>query len=227
MVLSASRSSRSWPTIGDVDAVAELDGAGGGVLFAGNHFKERGFTGAVSANDADDAARRQVKVYAVKEQAIVECFGDIAGGDHLLTEAFSDRNLDGKVVFGGVEFLRGELFVAFNTRFVLRQAAGGIHAHPFQLLLEQLLAGSVELLGLFGNQLLLFEPRFIVALVGEGAAGIEFENPFGDVGEEVAVMGYDDERSGKTLEMLFQPADGFGVKVVGRFVEQEHIGIRE
>ena len=41
--------------------------------------------------------------------------------------------------------------------------------------------------------------------------------------EEVTVVGYGNHRTLVLLQMLFQPIDGFSVKVVGRFVQQQHI----
>ena len=72
-------------------------------------------------------------------------------------------------------------------------AAGSVHAYPLQLLLEQLFAGGVLFLGLLGKELLLLQPRLVIALVGVGASAVELEDPFGDVGEEVAVVGDDDQ----------------------------------
>ena len=50
-------------------------------------------------------------------------------------------------------------------------------------------------------------------------AAVEFQNPAGDIIEEVTVVGDGDDRSLVALQVLFQPADGFGVKVVGRLVQ--------
>ncbi len=38
-------------------------------------------------------------------------------------------------------------------------------------------------------------------------------------------MGYHDQRAAEALQVLFQPANRFRIEVVGRFVEQQHIGI--
>ena len=38
-------------------------------------------------------------------------------------------------------------------------------------------------------------------------------------------MGHGDDRTLVLLQVLFEPVDAFGVEVVGRFVEQEHIGL--
>ena len=58
-------------------------------------------------------------------------------------------------------------------------------------------------------------------------AAVEFENPFGGVVEEVAVVGDGNDGAGKTHEKLFEPLDRLGVEVVGRFIQQQHVGARQ
>jgi len=57
-------------------------------------------------------------------------------------------------------------------------------------------------------------------------AGV-LENPFVRVVEEVAVMGHGDDGTGEAVQELLEPFDGFGVEMVRRFVEQQHVGTRE
>ena len=55
-------------------------------------------------------------------------------------------------------------------------------------------------------------------------AAVEFEDPLGDVVEEVAIVRDGDDRRRIRLEIFFQPADRLGVEVVGGLVEQQHVG---
>ena len=71
----------------------------------------------------------------------------------------------------------------------------------------------------------LFQPGGVVALVGDAFAAVEFEDPAGDVVEEVAVVGNGDDGAGEVVQVALQPGDGFGVEVVGRLIEQQHIGV--
>ena len=48
-----------------------------------------------------------------------------------------------------------------------------------------------------------------------------------DLIEEVAVVGYHDDRIGKAEQEVFQPGNGLQVQVVGRFVQQQHIRVAE
>ena len=53
--------------------------------------------------------------------------------------------------------------------------------------------------------LFLHQPGRIVALVGNALAAVELEDPAGDIVEEVAVMGDDQDRAGIVAQMAFQP----------------------
>ena len=96
--------------------------------------------------------------------------------------------------------------------------------HPFQFAFQRLLLGLV-LAGLLLKALgLLFQPCGVIALVGDAAATVEFEDPAGDVIQEIAVVGDDQDGALVVDQVLLQPGDGFGVEVVGRFVQQQHVG---
>ena len=75
--------------------------------------------------------------------------------------------------------------------------------------------------------LLLLEPRAVVALPRNAVAAVELEDPLGGVVEEVAVVGHGDHGAGKPLQELLEPLDALGVEVVGRLVEQQHVGLGE
>jgi hypothetical protein len=79
---------------------------------------------------------------------------------------------------------------------------------------------GVDLL-VFGFQtgFLLLQPGRVVALVWNAVATVEFENPLGGVIEEVTVVGDGDHGAREAHQELLKPFDGFGVEVVGRFVE--------
>ena len=70
----------------------------------------------------------------------------------------------------------------------------------------------------------MLQPCGVVALVGDAASAVEFQDPAGDIVEEIAVVGDDQDGACVVDQVLLQPGDGFGVEVVGRFVEQQHVG---
>ena len=114
-------------------------------------------------------------------------------------------------------------FIGVDAGFALGVAALGRHANPFQLALQGLLPLALGLLFLLQPRLLLLQPRRIVALPGDAHAAIEFQNPAGDVVQEVAIVRHGDHGPGILLQMLLQPAPPFGIEVVRRFVEQQNI----
>src|SRR6202012_336251 len=56
------------------------------------------------------------------------------------------------------------------------------------------------------------------------AIAFEGENMRGDAVEEPAIVADDDGAAGEILKSLFQRAQRIDVEIVGRFVEQQHIG---
>ena len=58
-------------------------------------------------------------------------------------------------------------------------------------------------------------------------AAVEFQNPFGSVVQEVAVVRYRNDCAGEAHQELFQPFHRFRIQVVGRLVQQQHIGLAQ
>ena len=56
---------------------------------------------------------------------------------------------------------------------------------------------------------------------------VELENPPGNVVEEVAVVGDDQDGARIFAQMAFQPVHALGVEMVGRLVQQQQIGLVE
>ena len=54
---------------------------------------------------------------------------------------------------------------------------------------------------------------------------VELENPAGDVVEKVAIVRDRDHGAREILEEALEPRDRFGVQVVRRLVEQQHVGV--
>ena len=79
----------------------------------------------------------------------------------------------------------------------------------------------------FEPLVLLLEPGGIAAVIGNALPAIELERPFGDVVEEVAVMGDHDHGAGIVAQMMLEPSHALGVEMVGRLVEQENVGLGE
>ena len=120
-----------------------------------------------------------------------------------------------------------QLVVRREAGLALRLAGLRRHPHPLEFTGERALSCFVASLLALEPFLLLLQPAGVVALEGEALAAIEFEDPLGDVVEEVPVVGDGDDRAGVVTEEPLEPVDRLGVEVVGRLVEQQQVGARQ
>ena len=58
-------------------------------------------------------------------------------------------------------------------------------------------------------------------------AAVELKDPLSDVVQKVTVVGHGDNGAGIFLEVTLQPSHRFSVQVVGRLVQQQHVGRRQ
>ena len=120
-----------------------------------------------------------------------------------------------------------QVLVALIARLRLRLPRFGGSRDPFVLAGERSLPRLLFAPLLLEPLLLLHEPGRVVALIGNAAAAIEFENPSRHVVEEVAVVGDDQDRAGIVAQVPFEPRHRLRIEVVRRLVEQEEIGLCE
>ncbi len=198
-----------------------------GRLLARDHAEERRLARAVGADDADDAAAREGELEILEEEPVAVSLGDLAGDDDFVAEALGHRDHDFGRAFGLPLRLLPQLFVPRDARLALGLAGARRQADPLELALQRLLPGGRLLLLLGQAALLLVEPRRVVALPGNAGALVELEDPAGDVVEEVAIVRDGDDGAGKFREIALEPPDALGVEVVGRLVEQQHVGLLE
>ena len=147
--------------------------------------------------------------------------------DDLVAQARASRDVDLVGLAALLEFLRLHFLEALQTRLGLGLTRLGALPYPFQFSLHGL---GVRGLGLgFLSQAvgLGFQPAGVVALVGDAMAAVEFENPAGDVVEEVTVVGNRHHGAGEIVQEALQPGHRIGIQVVGRFVQQQHVGRRQ
>ena len=197
------------------------------LLLPDDHPEQRGLASPVRTDDADDAARRQLEGEVVDQQIVAERLGEPFEIDDVLTEPLGHRNDDLRGLGGLLRGLLHQLLVALIAGLGLRlpRARGG--RDPFLLARECALARFFLAALLREPLLLLREPGRIVALIGNAAAAIELEDPAGDVVEEVAVVGDDQDGAGIIAQVAFEPIDGFGIEVVRGLVEQQQFGLLE
>ncbi len=145
--------------------------------------------------------------------------------DDQRAEVFARWDLDFQIVGTILELFGRHLFVGFDPGLRFGLASLGAHPDPFQFASQVLFASL--LLAFFQSHSFgaVFQPRAVVAFERDAAAAIDFEDPLGHVVQEVTIVG--DGHNGALVvgQVLFQPRNGFGIEVVGRFVEQQQVGL--
>ena len=169
-----------------------------------------------------------LKRQVVDQQPLAEGLAQVRDLDHEVAEPRARRDVDlvRLVAAPGIRREDSSSNCA-QARLALRLARLGVGAHPFELARERLPQALLLLLLLREPLLLLLEPGGIVALPGNAMPAVELEDPAGDVVEEVAVVRDADDRARVLLEVFLEPGDGFRVEMVGRLVEQQHVGLRQ
>ena len=199
-----------------------------GFSCAGQHAEQRRLAGAIRADHPDNAAGRQGEVQALDQQPVVIALAQILDLDDRVAEPLARRNDDlGRSRAQPLLVHPQQFVIGLDARLRLGLPRLGRGGNPLLLALEHALARRIlarflgEALGLFG------EIGRIIALIGDAAAAIELENPAGDIVEEVAVMGDDQDGARIGAEMVLEPVDRFGIEMVGRLVEQQEVGLAQ
>ena len=170
----------------------------------------------------------QAEAQVVVEHAVAEPLDQVLDLDHGVAQARARRDLDLLEVELAVPVGLGRhLLVPIEARPGLGLAGAGARPDPFELVVETL--AHLLVLGPLDLEAggLRLEVGGVVALVGEGAAAVELEDPLGDVVQEVPVVGDRDDGTRVLLQVLLEPEDGLGVQVVGGLVEQQQVGLLE
>ena len=132
--------SRVLVDVGQPHRGSEVERAGVGSVVPDDHAEERGLSGAVGADDADDASRRQREGHPVDQEPVAETLGDV----HRLHDAVAqpgagrDGELDpvGAPV-GGIRLGFGHQgVIRVDARLPLALARPGGHPDPLELALE-------------------------------------------------------------------------------------------
>ena len=147
--------------------------------------------------------------------------------DDVLAEPLGHRDDDLRGLGLLLARLLQQVLVALIARLRFRLPGLGRRSNPFLLALERALMRGLLAALLHQPLLLLHQPGRIVALVGNAFAAIELEDPAGDVVEEVAVVGDDQDRARIVAQMALQPIHRLGIEMVGRLVEQQQFRLVE
>src|SRR5579871_6329160 len=106
--------------IAELHALANRDRARVRLFLFGDHAKQRGLAGAVGADHADNAARRQFEGEIVDQKTIVITLGQPFEIDHILAQPLSDGNRD----LGGLGLFLARLLQKVLVALIARLRLG-------------------------------------------------------------------------------------------------------
>ena len=205
-----------------------VGGCGIGLELAQNELEQGGFAGTVGAQQANLVAAQDGGRKVAHDRLVAESFGDVGEFGHQLATLVAAghvhvdaaHHLAPSLVFGA------QLAQAHNAR--LRPGAPGFHsfANPHLFLCQQLVGAGVD--HRFLRQLLFFLQQVggKVAGVGQQLPPVQLHNAGRHVVQERAVVGDGDDAALEFDQQAFEPFDRIQVQVVGRLVQQQHIGLR-
>src|SRR5437764_10381374 len=143
-------------------ALADLDVAAVGLLLAGDHAEQRRLAGAVRADHADNAARRQFEGEIVDEDFLAKALRQMLEIDDIVAEPLGDGNDDLRRLRRALVASGDEVLVALDARLGFRLTCLGGRGDPLALALERALARFLLAALLQEALLLLSEPGGII-----------------------------------------------------------------
>ena len=209
-------------TVGDF-AFLEFD-------FVGEDFEKGGFASAVGADEGDAFATFDLEVEAAIDDMVAVGHVDAFEQDGALAAAFGLRDAETERFFRGLGAL--DFFHALDL-LELALGLGGFGGDGAEAVGEFLERGDFLLLVFVGGGL-----DFVIALAlvhrGGVVAGVvdeffggDFVNAVDEGVHEFEIVGDEQEGTGAGFEILLEPEEGEEVEVVGRFVEEEEVGLHD
>ena len=217
--------------IGDANVGAQVAGAGGGRLQAGEDLHEGGLAGAVGADECHVLAAVELEVDIAVDVLVAVGLGHtLQAHDHIArARRIGELKVNVLVALGQDDELLFDLLDLADALLGLGRL-GGLVA---ELVDEDLHVGDVALLrGTLGAHLLqvvlaLLEVAAVVAGVGSHAAVLE-RGDVVDAGVHEGAVVADDEHGAVVVgDKAAQPLDALEVQVVGGLVQQQQVGVAQ
>ncbi len=198
--------------------------------FAHDALHEGGFSFAVLADKSHFFAPVDGEVHVVENNVFAVSLADILANDGVVSAAAaaSELQAERRIVF----------FVHFDALYLLQLLDAALHLHGFRCLVAEALD---EGFGIFYLLLLVFvgaELLFAAFLaqhyklvvlhfiVVDAPAG-DFDGAGGDVVQEGAVVAHQHDGIGTGGKEVLQPLYALYIKVIGRLVQQQHVGMAQ
>jgi hypothetical protein len=218
------------PSSSNLDGLAALDLAGGGLEGAGDQVEQGALAGAVDAHDAGALTRRDAPGDVVENGLLAEGDRDVEQVHDILAEALHGHRLHRDRV-AGRRLVLDQHVGRVDAELGLGRAGRGSAAQPGEFLLHQVLAlgfgGGAHPVAFDALQ----DVGRIAALEGLDDAVVHLPGLVADLVEEPPVVGDDHEaaRTGRpaVLEVPGEPGDALDVEVVGGLVEEDHVVVAD
>ena len=212
--------------IAELHRFADHETTGRGRHLTEQHTNEGGFPRAVVAHDAHFLKARKIVVEIFEDHhPIVEGFGHIFCLEDLRTDVTGLYVQTGGALFGAPAGLLLQFVEGLLARTAFVAARLRLAAHPVEFLAIEI-ARPVDV-GVGGGDALvaLFEVVGVVAAIGVGGAIVQLNDGLTHPVEKVTIVRDEQQGFGVALQIFLQPLDHFHIEVVGRFVEDEQIGV--
>ena len=217
--------------VGHAHVGAQIAGAGGGRLQAGEDLHEGGLAGAVRADERHVLAAVELEVDVAVDVLVAVGLGyALEAHDHVArARRVGELKVDVLVTLGQDDELLFDLLDLADALLGL----GGLGGLVAELVDEDLHVGDVALLGgALGAHLLqvvlaLLEVAAVVAGVGGYAAVLERGDVVDAGVHEGAVVADDEDGAVVVSDKAAQPLDAFEVQVVGGLVQKQQVGVAQ
>jgi len=212
------------------DGVAPLEHAFRRLDFFGNELEERCFERVEFTDESDLVLVAEREVEALADDAVAAIDRGVLDFEHDLARFAVHLEVHPReLAAGGRHFFDSHLVEELLTGCGLLCLSGvRCEAADERLQFFDFFFGAAVLvLALFLGELACCVPEFVVTTVNVDFAVVDIASVRADCVQEVTVMAHHDNNVFETFEVIFEPADGFQVQVVRRFIEQENVRVAE
>ena len=200
--------------------------------FAGHGAQDGRLAAAVRANQAELHAVRDAEADAANDLAAAQRDADIFKLDQALGLAIGGGELDASRRGTRARVDIGELADEFVRVVDARLGLGGTRlrsaAQPLDLGLHAVAQALLHLALRLHVELAALEKLRVGSAHAQHALGVDaaqLDNLAGNVLEKVAIMRDHDAGKPRAAEHAFEPLNAFEIEMIGRLVEQQHIGL--
>ena len=195
---------------------------------ADESFQKRRLARAVRPDDAQAFAASQQEIDAARQGFLSIADGDIGNRQHVIAGArdILDAEARRAIIADGVDALQLFQHLAARLR-LLGLLAGDVATDEVFCARDQFLLLIVFALLHKPPLFALLHKRRIVARIATRAARVDFDDLRRRAVEQKTVVRDDDKGTLIFTQKIFEPFNGVHIQVIGRFIEQQHIRLRQ